>query len=205
MRLRVACSAMVAIALSACASRPARDALPPIDGSPQAHQAAREQILAARPDWSMSGRLAIANGKDGGNGRIEWMQSGARFDVALSAPVTRQQWRVTGGEGTALLEGLDGGPRSGPDAEQLVFEATRWRIPVDALVQWVRGRASPGAAVEFAADGRLRRLTDAGWVVDYADWRDVGGVELPGRVEARQGDARVRLIVDDWAAGDAAP
>jgi len=205
MSIRVMWVAMVAIALSACASRPARDALPPVDGSPQAHQAARELALAAQPDWSMSGRLAIANGKDGGSGRIEWMQSGARFDVALSAPVTRQSWRVSGGDGMALLEGLDGGPRSGPDAEQLVFEATRWRIPVDALVQWVRGRASPGAVVEYAADGRLRRLTDAGWVVDYDDWRAVDGIELPGRVEARQGDARVRLVVDEWTSGDGAP
>jgi outer membrane lipoprotein LolB len=72
---------------------------------------------------------------------------------------------------------------------------------VDALVRWLRGSGSPEAALAYAADGRLRRLTDAGWVVDYADWRDVGGVELPGRIEARQGEARVRLVVDDWTKG----
>jgi outer membrane lipoprotein LolB len=203
--MRAAWFAMVAIALAACASRPAREALPPISGSPEAHQASRETALAAQPDWSMSGRLAITNGKDGGSGRIEWQQAGPRFDVALSAPVTRQSWRVSGGDGAALLEGLDGGPRSGPDAEQLVFEATRWRIPVEALVRWVRGRESPGATVEYAADGRLKRLADAGWTVDYADWQDVDGVELPGRIEARQGDARVRLVVDGWTTGTGSP
>jgi len=34
--------------------------------------------------------------------------------------------------------------------------------------------------------------------VSYDDWRDVGGLELPGRIEARQGEARVRLVVDEW-------
>ena len=203
MSLRLAFIAVLAIALAACASRPPREALPAIAGSPATHQAEREAALAAVPAWSMSGRLAISNGKDGGSGRIEWRQAGPRFDVTLSAPVTRQSWRVTGGEGDAVLEGLEGGTRTGPDAAALVFEATRWRIPVDALVRWVRGSGSPGATLAYAADGRLQRLTDAGWVVDYADWRQIGGVELPGRVEAKQGEARVRLVVDDWASGEA--
>jgi len=201
MKIAKAWIAVLAIALSACASRPVHEALAPIEGSPQAHQAQRESVLAARPNWAFTGRVALANGKDGGNGHLEWTQSGARFDVSLSAPVTRQSWRVVGGEGEARLEGMEGGTRTGPDAEALVFEATRWRIPVDALVRWVRGRASPGATLEYAADGRLRRLNEAGWVVDYADWHAVDGVELPGRIEAHQGEARVRLVVDQWSAG----
>ena len=201
MKFRIAWIAVLAIALSACASRPAHEALAPIAGSPQAHQAEREAALAARADWSLSGRVALSNGKDGGSGRLDWTQAGSRFDVALSAPVTRQSWRVSGGEGEATLEGFEGGARTGPDAESLVFEATRWRIPVDALTLWVRGRASPGAMLEYTADGRLSRLSDAGWVVRYDDWREVDGVELPGRIEARQGEARVRLVVDEWDGG----
>jgi len=198
MKFRFAWIAVLAIALSACASRAPREALAPIAGSPQAHQAEREAALASRSDWTLSGRVALSNGKDGGSGRLEWTQAGARFDVSLSAPITRQSWRVTGGEGSATLEGLEGGTRTGPDAESLVFEATRWRIPVDALTLWVRGRASSGAVLQYAADGRLVRLSDAGWVVNYDDWRDVDGIELPGFIEARQGEARVRLVVDEW-------
>jgi outer membrane lipoprotein LolB len=201
MSLRNACIAVLAIALAACASRPPREALPAIEGTPAAHQAARESALAAMPDWSLSGRLAISNGKEGGSGRIEWRQAGPRFDVTLSAPVTRQSWRVTGGEGEAVLEGLEGGTRTGPDAAQLVFEATRWRIPVDALVGWLRGTGSPAATLDYAADGRLRRLTDGGWTVEYEGWRDVAGVELPDRIQAQQGEARVRLVIDQWTAG----
>jgi outer membrane biogenesis lipoprotein LolB len=40
--------------------------------------------------------------------------------------------------------------------------------------------------------------------VTYADWRAVDGVDLPGRIEAAQGDARVRLVVDAWTP-DASP
>jgi outer membrane lipoprotein LolB len=200
MKMRLAVIAMFAIALSACATRAPREALPAIEGAPTAHQDARVAALAAMPAWSMSGRVAVSNGKDGGSGRIEWKQTGARYDVALSAPVTRQSWRVTGGEGDAVLEGLQGGPRTGADAGELVFEATRWRIPVEALADWLMGKAHRDGRLHFGADGRVDRIDENGWVVTYADWHRPEGapVELPGRIEATQGDARVRLVVDQW-------
>lgn len=199
--MRFAWVAMVAIALSACAWRPPREALPAIEGSPAAHQAARVSQLEALPAWSLSGRVAVSSGKDGGSGRIEWKQAGVRYDVALSAPVTRQSWRVTGGEGEAVLEGLSGGPRTGPDAGELVFQATRWRIPVDALADWLMGAAHADGAVHFGPDGRVDRIDEAGWVVTYQEWQRPDGtsIDLPGRIEATRGDARVRLVVDQWS------
>lgn len=192
--------AMLAIALSACAARAPREALPAIEGAPSEHQDARVAAIAALPAWSMSGRVAVSNGKDGGSGRIEWKQTGPRYDVALSAPVTRQSWRVTGGQGEAVLEGLSGGPRTGADAGELVFEATRWRIPVESLADWLMAKTHRDGRLHYGADGRVDRIDEAGWVVTYADWRrpEGGSVELPGRIEATQGEARVRLVVDQW-------
>jgi outer membrane lipoprotein LolB len=198
--MRLAWIAMVAIALSACAARAPRETLPAIEGAPAAHQDARVAAIAAMPAWSMSGRVAVSNGKDGGSGRIEWKQAGDRYDVSLSAPVTRQSWRVSGGQGEAVLEGLQGGPRTGPDAGALVFEATRWRIPVEALADWLTGTAHGDGRLHYGADGRVDRIDENGWVVLYSDWLRPEGatVELPGRIEATQGDSRVRLVVDQW-------
>jgi len=190
---------------SACATRPAKQALPPIVGSAEANQAARAAKLAAMPSWSMTGRIAVSNGQQGGSGRIEWKQDGARYAATLSAPVTRQSWRVVGGADGATIEGLSGGPRSGADASALVFEATHWRVPVNALGDWLLGLPRAGDAVHFGADGRIDRIEGDGWVVGYADWRMAGGVELPGRIEAVQDTAKVRLVVDGWTPGGPAP
>ncbi len=191
--------------LAACATRPPAPALPPVAGDPTQHQQQRESALAAAPSWSLAGRVALSNGRDGGSGRIDWRQDGARYEVALSAPVTRQSWRLSGEPGRALLEGLGGGPRQGSDAAALLREATRWEIPVEALASWVRGvRADAGrfsaASLQFGEDGRLLRLEQGGWRIDYSDWRTVAGApaELPHRLDAVRGDARVRLIVDRW-------
>lgn len=204
----------VALAMAGCATRGAReDALPAIAGDAAAHQVQREAALSAIPDWTLQGRVALSNGRDGGSGRIDWRQQGARYAVSLSAPITRQSWRLEGEPGAVRLEGLEGGTRTGADAQALLFEATRWEIPVDALASWVRGAAAdparhgPATPV-FGPDGRLAGLQQAGWRIAYANWRAASGapsmdasLELPYRVEATRDQARVRLVVDAWGQG----
>lgn len=197
--------------LSGCATLRDQAAAPaPLPESQRAEaeaaQAAREAALQGRT-WDMTGRIALSNGRRGGSGRIEWHGdiAGRTYVVSLSAPVTRQSWRLTGDAAGATLEGLEGGPRSGADAVALLREATGWEIPVRALSAWIvgaRARGEFGAAqIEFAADRSLTALSQGGWTVRYADWRtgSFAGVDaMPGRIEATRGDARVRLVVDDW-------
>ena len=120
----------------------------------------------------------------------------------LSAPVTRQGWRLTGSPEGARLDGLEGGPRSGPDAQALLREATRWDIPVDALAHWLRAARTPGAPAQasFTAHGRLARLVQAGWTIDYT-WPADPAATRPSRIDARRDTARVRLAVDRWTDG----
>jgi outer membrane lipoprotein LolB len=203
--------AALALLLAACAGQPVRESplLPPTVAQQQA-QAARVALLAAHPRWGLQGRVALSNGREGGSGRIDWSQDGPRYDVALSAPITRQSWRLSGDGQAATLEGLAGGTRSGPDAQALLQDATGWTIPVAALAAWVRGAAAPGlpaARLHYGLDGRLARLDQAGWTIDYTDWRPDPelGTELPGRLTAVRDAARVRLVVDAWQPGAAGP
>ena len=196
------------LVLAACATQAPRPTLPAVAGDPAAHQQRRAAALAGMPAWALSGRVALTNGRDGGSGRIDWQQDGPRYDVSLSAPVTRQSWRLRGEPGQALLEGLGGGPRQGADARLLLLEATRWDIPVEALSAWVRGARADeavfgGVSIAFGDDGRLSRLSQDGWTVDYDDWQAVHGqpAELPHRLTATRGEARVRLVVDAWQTG----
>jgi outer membrane lipoprotein LolB len=198
-------------ALSACAGQPVRQAPPIAAAAATAAQEAREVALQADRDWSLAGRVALSNGRQGGSGRLDWQQDGARYAVSLSAPVTRQSWRLSGTPGGAVLEGLEGGPRHGVDPGLLLRESTGWEIPVAALPDWLRGAraADQGpAALAFGADGRLATMEQGGWRIAYADWRlpepasdqaaAVAPVALPHRIEASRGEARVRLLVDDW-------
>ena len=121
---------------------------------------ARVAALHAQPDWAFQGRVAVSKGKDGGSGRIDWRQDGRRYVVELSAPVTRQSWKLTGDTHSEAgrLEGLTGGPRDGEDAQQLLLEATGWDIPVNQLPEWIRGLVAGDAA---GPEGEDRESADA--------------------------------------------
>ncbi|MFP7723521.1 lipoprotein insertase outer membrane protein LolB [Lysobacter sp. A3-1-A15] len=195
-----------ALLASSCAVQPTRTALPPAEeAAAQARQAAREAALRPQDAWSLEGRIAVSNDGKGGSGRIDWTQRGQAYEISLSAPVTRQSWRLSADAGGARLEGVEGGPRAGPDAQQLLLEATGWAIPVGALSDWVRGMRAQSAGparLEFDASGRLARLHQGGWVIDYL-WPDAvgagSGLALPRRLDASRGEARVRLLVDAWS------
>ena len=188
--------AVAALVLGACAPAPVRHQADP--ALLQA-QAAREAALAAQPDWSLSGRIAISRGKNGGSGRIDWTQHGRDFDIRLSAPVTRQSWRMVREGDHVRLEGLDGGTREGDDAQELLRTSLGWIVPVDALAAWVRGaRATPAADLAFGDDGLPSLLGEQGWTVEYRAWDRTSAAPRPSKLFAQQDDAKVRLSVDRW-------
>jgi outer membrane lipoprotein LolB len=203
---------LAAVLLAGCAGTSTRAPLPPaVDAEVAAQaQAARSQWLERHGEWSLEGRVAVRRADKGGSGRIDWRQRGAAFEVSLSAPITRQSWRLTGDRTGVVLDGLDGGPRRGPDAGQLLLEATGWEIPVQALAYWIRGQAAPdlpAAELEYGADGHLSTLRQDGWHIVYPGWQAPEGQvpAMPARIEAERGDARVRLIVDAWLPAAGAP
>jgi outer membrane lipoprotein LolB len=183
------------VLLAGCAGQPRRDA------SPQdlAQQAAREALLAGQAQWSLEGRIAVSGGGDGGSGQLRWTQAGAETVFEMRAPVSRQTWRLTASPGSVRLDGLDGGPRTGDDAEALLRSELGWNLPLSNLASWVRGMRGPGPArVQLDADGLPAAIEQHGWRIEYRAWDRSTDPALPSRVFASRGDQRVRLAVSHW-------
>jgi outer membrane lipoprotein LolB len=190
-------AAFATLALAACAPVAPR----PVAVASESVQAEREAALARHADWGFRGRVAISQDGNGGNAGIRWTQRGADYDIELSAPITRQTWRLASRAGRVTLAGLDGGTLEGSDAEALLLQATGWRIPVAAMSAWARGARGAGSVAEFSVDGdgRPATLVQDGWTIEYRGWFP-GDPALPQRVFARQGGASVRLVVEAWDA-----
>lgn len=164
-------------------------------------QLAREQALAHADHWTLQGRLGVSDGKTGGSGSFSWTQNGEHYEFVLRGPaISGMNFRLSGGPEGALLEGVDGGPLRGPDAEVLMHKALGWEVPLRDLRAWVLGlRADSGPAeLSFGADRLPALLEQDGWVVDYHEWDAVHQPPLPKKVYAERPPYKVRLSIESW-------
>lgn len=192
-RTSIACLLLV---LVGCAGAPRSR---PGDALSLAAQAQREAVLGGQQRWQLQGRIALSMGDDGGSGRLVWQHDGGDFSIRVSAPVSRQSWRLSTHAGWARLEGLDDGPREGPDARVLLRDSLGWDVPLAALSAWVRGmRADGPAQVQFDDRGLPAVIEQQGWRVEFRGWSNDGPMPMPRRVFASRDEARVRLVIDAW-------
>lgn len=163
-------------------------------------QYAREQALAHTDHWTLSGRLGVSDGHDGGSGGFTWTQNGEHYRFVFRAPITGRSFELRGDRGGAVLEGLDGGPLHGRDAEALMRRALGWEVPMRDLRAWVLGlRADSGPAEIAFGDNRLPSLlTQDGWSVDYRAWDTARTPPLPTTVFASRPPYKVRLSIESW-------
>ena len=85
--------------------------------------------------------------------------------------------------------------------ESLTRQALGWALPLAQLQHWVRGEAVPDVVadtVERDAGGRLIRLEQAGWSLNFAYSEAPAPAALPRRLDLEQGSQRIRMVIDDW-------
>ena len=166
-----------------------------------AQQEARERQLANADHWVLQGKLGVSNGQDAGSGGFTWTQEGDHYEFVFRTPITGNSYRLTGGPDGAELDGADGGPQRGPDAEALMRRALHWEVPLDELRAWVLGVRAQGAQAELSfGDNRLpSALQQDGWTVTYPAWDTTRQPPLPAKVFAEKPPYKVRLAIESWS------
>ena len=94
----------------------------------------------------------------------------------------------------------------GSNAEQLLTQATRLRIPVEGLQSWITGVAHQNSNYlpDIDAEGRAASLTQDGWKVSYLDYSQVAlatgqMLELPQKLYLKRDDnLRLKIVIDQW-------
>ena len=193
---------MLAFSLSACVTAPV---LTPSEQQAVfgKQQQATAAWFAAHPTWGMTGRIAVSAPTGSGSGRLEWTNRTDGYVASVAAPITRQTWRLTQRNGYgATVEGIPNGPLSGPNAEQLLFDVSGWRIPLDRLQQWLKGMTPTGGAIQLDPQtGLPASFREGQWSVVYDEWTPANDTmpAMPKRITATIGtDTKVKLAIDAW-------
>jgi outer membrane lipoprotein LolB len=173
-RLAAACAAAL---VSACASLPA-----PMP----------DQVSA----FELSGRVAVRYGAEAASGRAEWRHAPGADDMVISTPLGQGIAELTRRGDVFTLVTADGKRHTASDAESLTESVLGWRLPLAGLPEWVRAQPMSGVPAEVQrADGRVSRIAQAGWIIDYLEYGDNG---LPRRLRLARETLDIRLVIEAW-------
>ena len=200
--IRIARTLVVAclLALAACGTIPQRN---PVGATAtEALWAQRRNQLAAIAAFSLQGRIA-GGGVLGGSGDLNWQQTGDRSQVLFSGALGVGAIRIEGSPDDFSIRTRDGEYRA-DEARALLRERLGGELPLADLRYWILGMPRPGDAAALALDeaGRLSRLDQDGWHLDYLDyrsWAGEPGIDLPHKLTLKRGDSKWRVVIDVWS------
>lgn len=168
--------------------------------------------------FALTGRFAIRHAQEGGSGRIEWRHTASTDDLLVSTPIGQGLARVTRRDGVYEITTREQQAQRAIDPQALTEKMLGWRLPLEGLPDWVRGRPAPDlpARVERDAQGRLAWIEQQGWRIDYQQYRDAmadtvqgssvaPAAALPLRLQLQRGDLQIRLLIEQWSVRDTPP
>lgn len=177
--------------LAGCAVQPPRlEQVAPIE---------RTRVLA----FDLDGRIAASDGERGANGRLRWAHRPQGDEWVVLSPLGQVVAHVVGTPDGAILRSSDGQSLYAPDTTTLLPHILGVNAPAEHLDEWIQAIPAEGARIlETDAIGRPTRISDSGWIIDYAEYASDDPQSHPRRLNAQWGDARLRIVVDAWTPRD---
>jgi outer membrane lipoprotein LolB len=185
--LATAAAALLATTLAGCAVQPV---------APEPAMAVAREPRSA---FELEGRVLASDGAQAASGRIHWLHAPHGDEWTMYGPLGQIVARLVSNATGAELVTADGRSARAPDAQSMLPELLGVPAPLDGLAYWVQAAPRSGARVLRIDDhGRPARISDAGWIIDYAEYASAAPDAPPRRIEASWGEARIRLIIDTW-------
>lgn len=184
----------ILLTLAGCAPQPIK----PVD-SWDTHR----DRLTALDTWQISGRMAVRLPDDSNSARLRWHQQQDQFRIDLSGPFGQGRTVIRGQPGQVTLTQGSDEPLEASSAEELIWQATGWLIPVDQLLYWVRGIPAPDSVptrMTTNAAGLVAELEQSGWHLHYSNYTLIDDFwHLPQRIVASRDSIRLTLVIHEWS------
>ena len=149
-------------------------------------------------EFDLSARIAVRYRDEASSGNLAWRHHAQGDEVLLTTPLGQGVARIVRDGRQVTLSTADAKEYRATDTESLTGAVLGFRLPLEGLADWVRGRPGPGPAeVERDAAGRVSRIAQSGWVVELLAW---GADGRPARLRLQYPGIDIRLAIGEWKA-----
>jgi len=156
-------------------------------------------VAAELPRFALEGRLQVRDAERTAAVGIDWQHEASRDDWLFTGPLGQGIARIEADAAGARMTLADGRRSQAASAAELAGSLLGVDAPFASLPRWVTARPGDGAQVrEVDGQGRLQRVVDGGWTIEYIEYAGDTADALPRKMDIHRGDTRLRLIVDAW-------
>lgn len=152
--------------------------------------------ISTSPDtlFDLSGRIAVKYANEGFFGNLRWIHRKSADEVWLLSPLGQTVAHILKNADGAVLTTSDRKAYRAEDVESLTEKILGWRLPLQGLDSWIRGKASAGSLSESSFEGKtLTRLNQDGWEIRYGQHFGNG---MPREIELQRPGIRIKFIID---------
>ncbi len=155
--------------------------------------------------WRLTGRIGVRGGQGNWHGGLQWVHRADGETLTVSGPFGQGGVKIQIRGEWIRIRYQDGQIRESFQPEVLLEEIIGVRVPIKALHYWVLGLPVPGVAparLQYNPLGRLQRLRQQGWQIEYLEYTAVPSGALPKKIVLTGPESVVlKLIVDRWESG----
>lgn len=152
--------------------------------------------------FSLTGRLGVMTNPKGFSGRVAWQHTSDKDNIDVFSPLGGKVANIIKTDEEVVLTNSKDERISSPDAETLTEETLGFRLPLSGLSYWALGRPSDTGLVEYVTwdeSGRINKLKQNGWDIQYQDYEANEGYFLPKKIVLRTDELIIKLIVEKWS------
>jgi outer membrane lipoprotein LolB len=196
-------SLLLSIWLSGCSMlqpKPSEPPLPEPVGTPAEMHQQHIQRITGISAFYLQGRIGIQTEGKGVSGATRWRHSPQLDDISMLSPVGGTVAKIIASADGVTLTTNDGKHFEADSAEDLTQEHLGWRLPLTGLPDWAIGRPAKKLAeyMEWDAYGRITKLHQAGWEIEYPEYMQAKGYHLPKKVTLRNSKMTLKLVIESW-------
>lgn len=157
--------------------------------------------LANINQFDIRGRIGVQTDGRGFSGSTHWQHANTGDKIGLFSPLGGQVATINTSTAGVELIASDGKSYYATDAATLTQQILGWSLPMQGLPDWVLGRpaAGPVTHAQWDAAGRLTRLKQDGWDIEYPQYAEASGYQLPSKINLRSPKLNLKLIIERWS------
>ncbi|WP_218309429.1 lipoprotein insertase outer membrane protein LolB [Alteromonas antoniana] len=165
---------------------------------------AQVEKLRSITSWNIKGKMALRENGEAVSATLRWSvdNDALAFRLTNFLGVTLVDMQSNGLQAT--LE-ADGETYTDTDPSRLIYRVTGWDIPLDKLLNWVKGVPGERDTYTLTENGLLDTLMPncfrcRQWQVQYGAYQNVDGVWLPGALTLNQKDTQnfIKIRINTW-------